>query len=747
MACGDDSVQLTSIFDFTNLRIETMTTYFRHLLILILFVCAAEPLVQAQTPEDTIKYHYPPITTIGTRYAEPWIQVPLSLSYIQQKDMAQGKGYGLDEALSGIPGVLAQSRAGSTDIRLTIRGFGARGAGLRSNAGTSRGVRILTNGFPETEPDGRTSFDLIDVSGAGAIEVMRSNASSIYGNASGGVVNIISNTMFESPFVSHTESFGSFGFRKELISAGANVGSGKMYFSLGNTTNDGWRYHSRSSQLLLNTGIVANLDEKTVLGVHVSGTSNLFRIPGALTQAQYDSLPQQADSTLFIKRDERRFNRQGRIGITATHELNDNNMIAATAFAEPKYLERSERNQYRQFNRYHVGGSAMYRNLASFSPSFQNTLLLGTDEAYQDGAILFYNRYNVSPNVELGTLRDNKREGANNFGAFLQDEMSIGERWLALLGFRYDNITYYSESFFNRLPPAQSKSFERVTPKAGLTYRISPTHSIYASLGGGVEVPAGNETDPATTLGQDTLYAINPLLEPITSTTIEVGMKQLATLGDNEPFAHLTYDVALYWLQVRNDIIPYSNGTLFFTAGKTERMGIEVGGAVRFTMGLSFNVAFTASSNKYKTYTIDSVHYDEALAGHLANYANNKVVGVPNIFYTIGATYAPEMLKGAYVRFGVQSVGKYFADDANTISVPAYTILNAGIGIDHFNFADDRLFVNVFAGLNNLADTKYIGSAWLNPDYTTVNGVRVPFFIEPGLPRNFVGSIAIGMNM
>ena len=35
--------------------------------------------------------------------------------------------------------------------------------------------------FPETEPDGRTSFDNIDPANAGYIEVIRSNASSAMG--------------------------------------------------------------------------------------------------------------------------------------------------------------------------------------------------------------------------------------------------------------------------------------------------------------------------------------------------------------------------------------------------------------------------------------------------------------------------------------------------------------------------------------------------------------------------------------
>jgi len=730
-----------------------MHSFLKQLLILLVITCVAASNLKAQTPEDSIKYHYGPMTILGTRYAEPWIQVPLALSYIEKSEMPKGKGYGLDEVLVGVPGVLVQSRFGNQDVRITIRGFGARGAGERSNAGTSRGVRILSNGFPDTEPDGRTSFDLTDISGAGGIEVIRSNASSLYGNASGGVINIISNTMFETPFVSFAESFGSYGFRKEMITAGAMVGSGKMYFSMSNTNWDGWRKQSRSTQMLLNTGIVSPLGDRTTLGVHLTGTSNMFRIPGPLTLAQYTADPSQAQNdTLiykptYVQRDERRNNRLGRLGVKVTHELDDNNMIEASAFAQPKFLQRSERNTFRDFNRYHVGGGAMYRNTTLFSPDVHNTFLLGVDEAYQDGAILFYTL--ILPQTTRGTLSDNKREGANNFGAFVQDEISVDENLLLLLGGRYDNITYNSEGYF--APPtkrlSETKSFTRFTPKGGITYRVSPTHSVYANVGGGVEVPAGNETDPSGTVPGDTINAINPLLEPIVSTTIEVGTKQIVQFGGGEAMTTLTYDVAAYWLRVTNDIIPYRGGRFYFTAGKSERMGLEAAASLKFAMGLSVSAAFTASKNRYKEYLVDSVHYSAGKAGKYADYAGNKITGVPSIFYNIGLMYMPEVLKGAYIRASLQSVGKYYVNDANTITVPSYTILNAGIGIDHLNFAEERLFCSAFFGFNNLTNAKYIGSAWLNPDAPVIGGVQVPAYIEPGLPRNFIGSIGIGVNL
>jgi iron complex outermembrane receptor protein len=507
----------------------------RNFILAMLMTAVCTPVAFSQADPDSIKYHLSIVTTIGSRFSEPWIQVPLSLSYIPRKELPRGKGYGLDEVLSGIPGVLAQSRYGNQDVRLTIRGYGTRGAGERSNAGTTRGIRVLNNGFPETEPDGRTSFDLVDISGAGGIEVMRSNVSSLYGNASGGVINIMANTWFESPYAGYTQTFGSFGFHKEALNAGARVSDGTMYFSLSNTNADGWRWHSQSTQALLNTGIVASLGEGTDLGIHLAATSNVFRIPGPLSQAQYDANPQQADS-LYIKRDERRNNRLGRLGVSVTHMLDDDNMISASTFVQPKYLQRSERGTFRDFNRYHVGGSAMYRNTSRSGDAVKNVLLMGVDEAYQDGAILFYN---LTAATDRGTLRDNKREGANNFGLFLQDEIELGAAWGALLGARYDNITYYSQSFVN-LKLNDSRTFHQVTPKLGINYQLSPTHSLYANLGGGIEVPAGNETDPSPTYGQDTIYAINPLLEPIRSTTVEVGTKQMLRLGDGEPVANLS---------------------------------------------------------------------------------------------------------------------------------------------------------------------------------------------------------------
>ncbi len=155
------------------------------------------------------------------------------------------------------------------------------------------------------------------------------------------------------------------------------------------------------------------------MGAYLTGTRNVFHIPGPLTLKQFESEPEQANST-YEKRDERRYNRLGRIGVTFEHGFNENNQISAMAFVNPKYLQRSERGTYRDFTRYHIGGNLLYHNNREFSKEFTNKFSVGMDEAYQDGAILFYSLSSTNGRGEIST---DKREGANTFGAFVQDEV------------------------------------------------------------------------------------------------------------------------------------------------------------------------------------------------------------------------------------------------------------------------------------------------------------------------------------
>ncbi|MBS1537192.1 MAG: TonB-dependent receptor [Bacteroidetes bacterium] len=718
------------------------------LFIVCILIVFTTKILTAQQIKNTVKdttFTTKPVTITASRTTQQILTVPLAVSIVPQIDLQNKRGYGLDEVLSNIPGVLVQARTGNQDVRITIRGYGARGAGERSNAGTSRGIRVVVDGIPQTEPDGRTAFDLIDIAGASSIEVLRSNASALWGNASGGVVNISSVPNTNKPFISMQTQFGSFGFVKNSLQAGTTTELGKLYLSFNNTTYDGWREHSESALSQFNVGLLSKVNERTKLGVFMSAASNIFRVSGPLTQAQYDSNAQQAQTIdpNFIARDERRFNRLGQIGVTLDHEIDDNNSITSMTFIQPKFLQRSERSTFREFTRYHIGGNLMYKNFSVITNEISSQFLMGIDEQYQDGAILFYG---LKEGQRDTVLQQDKREGANNLGLFVQEEVSFNNLSLTVGG-RYDKISYYNEIYFDggNKNDITEKIYNKVTPKLGLLYRLTPEMSIYANLGGGIEIPAGNEVDPPGALSSS---IINPLLEPMISSTYEIGWKAIPTISDfiGLGSATLSLDVATYLINVSNEIIPYNGGRYYISAGKTQRFGAEFGGNVSMENGFSITSAFTLCKSKYVEYNLSSLYSSsrDTIDGQAAykDYSQNNIAGMPDYYLTVRAKWQPSFWNRLTVDAEMRTVGRYFADNANQLTVNSYTTIDAGISYEQP--ISSVISLRGFTRVMNITNQKYITSAWINPERKI--GIN-PSFLEAGLPVNYNAGINLSLKI
>ena len=717
--------------------------------IIIAIVCcvcvlAAQQRVPKKTiPErDTLQYNASAVTVVAMRQPEYNLEVPLATTVVPREQFQLNRNYGLDEALSLVPGALVQSRTGNHDVRVLIRGFGARGAGERSNAGTSRGVRFSIDGFPVTEPDGRTAFDLVDLGATQSIEVLRSNASALWGNAAGGVISLQTLPPLGSRYSIAELGSGSFGFLRSAIRLASPLGSeGVVYANVTNTSFDGWREHSRSSNFQFTAGVVSQLDERSRLGVFAIGASNTFRIPGPLTEAEFRTNPRKAQDDLaiynptYVARDERRSNRLGRIGVRLEQGLGPGEVMLQL-FAEPKFLQRSERNTFRDFTRYHIGGSATYVVATDIDTNVRNRFLAGFDEQYQDGAILFY-ALDLATNGR-GPLRTNKREGAENTGVFVQDELMWGA-WSIVLGIRQDWLSYYYGDFLNpRLN--DRRTFAQLSPKVGLTYRLTELASLYINYGRGVEIPAGNETDPPSVFGEDTVRAINPLLEPIRSETFEIGAKQIVPF-EGSFLRALSYDAAVYAIVTWNDLIPYRGGRFYLSAGRTERFGGELGFRADFVGGVSLLGALTVMRTRLAHYVIDSLYtqarYNPAFEGKKADLSGNAMPGVPDLVATLRVQYVPAWIDRLRLELEMRHVGGYYADDRNAASVPAYTVFDVGLRYEQPIWSGTTL-VGEIRGMN-ITDERYVASVWINPDVSSAGAA----YIEPGLPRMFAARLKV----
>jgi len=465
------------------------------------------------------------------------------------------------------------------------------------------------------------------------------------------------------------------------------------------------------------------LDDQSRLGFLLDFVSNLNRYPGALTQPQLTADPQQANAT-FVSRDERRFNRVGRVGVTFDRGREGPKRLSIATWVEPKVLQRSERGRFRDFNRYHVGGSATWQHETPFSSGWRGIWTAGADEQYQDGSIQFYG-LNLDGSRGTGLIA-NKREGANSAGGFVQAELRPNEHWSFRAAARYDNLWYISEDRINPVLNA-SKHFTRVTPKGSIA-RYFARHTVYASVGGGVEAPAFNEIDPPPPL--DTLTSFNPFLDPMRSTSYEVGAKGDLS-GEGARLGRLGYDVALYWIDVTNDIIPFNGGAFFFTAGKSRRRGVEVGLDWTPVSPFTLSGAVTVSKNEYVDYTNRfTTPTNTTYTNNVPDFDGNEVAGLPPVFVDAEARWRP--ISGLSVAGNVRHVGRYFADDANSAFVKVFNIVGADLQYTRpVSFGRVRAFV---AG-DNLADQDYIASVF-------INGINGQFY-EAGQPRNF--SVGVGV--
>ena len=672
-------------------------------------------LLAGATP-DTMVVPMAEIVVSGSRVRESLLRTPAAVSVVTRTQFANGRAIGLDDLLNGVPGVLVQSRGGAQDVRITIRGYGARGNGERSNAGSMRGIRVLSDGIPLSEPDGRTSLDLADVGAADRVEISRSNVSALYGNASGGVVNLRTDLDFDQGYVRLDESGGSFGLRRDQVTYGFTAGRGRGVLSGSNTSYDGWRAHSGSHSAQAHVRLAAPLGESGNDRLLLIGdyASNLIRFPGALTQAEFDTDPEQA-APRFVSRDERRFNRVGRLAGTLEHTFSDRQSLSVSLFAEPKALQRSERNRYRDFTRFHVGGQAVWSLEERLSERLVGRTSAGADEALQDGSILFWN---LNPDgTRSSTVFANKREAANSAGGFVQQSLTWAERWSLQGALRYDNLWYISSDF---ITPGLSadRHFTRVTPKLTVSWS-GAGHTVFAALGGGVEAPAFNEIDPPPPFDASTSF--NPFLEAMHSRTYELGARG----GLTNPLGRWRYDTGLYWIDTDNDIVPFAGGAWFFTAGRSRRRGLEAGLDWLPASALTLRVSGTFSDNEYVDYRND-----------LGDFAGKDMPGLPALAWTASARWALPHGVGASV--SGEGLGKYFADDANTVEAGSFTLVNAAIDC---LVRTPGLGVRAFVSGRNLFDRTYAGSVFINPISDSPGGALR--YLEPGLSRQFVAGVSL----
>jgi len=229
-----------------------------------------------------------PVEVTATRSAKSAQNIPNAVTRIEKEDIQKGQPtLTLDESLSTLPGIFFQNPYNfAQDLRISIRGFGAR-----SPFGV-RGIKILVDDIPQTLPDGISQLDSIDLGIIDHIEVLRGPSASLYGNASGGVISIVTENGPEDPFeVGSKVVTGSFGLLKTQLKLGGRTSTTDYRVFGSRLELNGYRQHNVTENLLFQTKLNWRAESGSDTQVTVQKFhSPLAEDPGGLTAFQARSI-------------------------------------------------------------------------------------------------------------------------------------------------------------------------------------------------------------------------------------------------------------------------------------------------------------------------------------------------------------------------------------------------------------------------------------------------------------------------
>jgi len=638
------------------------------------------------------------IVVTATRMESSVRDVARSVSVVS-KDRIQTatQQLGMDEALAAVPGLYIQNRYNySGDLRVAMRGFGAR-----SSFGI-RGIKVFVDGIPETLPDGQSGVDSIDLGSAQSIEVLRGPASSLYGNASGGVIAVSSELGDSDPFVEARIAGGEFGFRQYGLKAGGRVSSADYLFNVSRTELEGYRDHGefRGTQLNGRLAVPFNDNDRLLVAVNFADQP-LAQDPGGINAAQVE-LDRFSARAQNIQYDADETVDQQRVGLVYEMER-----PSGTLTLRNHYVWRDFANKLPfasggsvDLDRFFYGFGAQYRLSGSLPDGFK--LAFGIDVDRQDDD---RQRFDNNDGI-LGAQTFDQNEQVDSTGIYVQAEYELSDSFTVQAGLRYDELSYdISDRFLTDGDDSGKRNFDEFSPSIGVNYKMA-NGVAFASYSSGFETPTTTEL-----ANPDASGGFNPSLRPQTANNFEVGYK-----AGNED---LYYEVSVFQIDLKDELIPFElaafpDRIFFSNAGSSSRTGLETALSWNNQRGFSIDASYTWSDFKFDSFIDDNGN----------DYSGNSLPGLPQQFAYLGFNHASE--NGFSGLLEVIYSGDLYTNNANSVKVPSYTVANLRF---NFDISAGKWLFRTFAGVNNLLDEDYNNNIRIN-----AFGSR---FFEPAPGRHF----------
>jgi len=267
------------------------------------------------------------------------------------------------------------------------------------------------------------------------------------------------------------------------------------------------------------------------------------------------------------------------------------------------------------------------------------------------------------------------------YGAFFTDTLDFTSQLSGNVAGRY-NLAQIDLSDQLGSALTGNHTYSRFNPAGGLTYKILPGLTVYASYADANRAPTPAEltcSNAASPCSLANFFTGDPNLQQVVSHTIEAGLRSQFHPSES---ATVSANIAYYRSTLNNDILfvnsPIQGRAFFENVGTTMRQGVDLSLQAKTDrllawfaysyIGATFQTGFTASSVNNPGADAD---------GNIQVQPANHLPGIPSNLWKLGVDYKATdawTVGGT----GVAASGQFlFGDEANlTAKTPAYFVLN-----------------------------------------------------------------------
>lgn len=522
---------------------------------------------------------------------------PQAVSVAVGEELTRGHaGAYLEETLRAIPGLQVQNRFNlASGERLAIRGFGSRAQfGIR-------GVRVLLDGIPATLPDGQTALDHLDPWSLGRAEILRGPASSLYGNAAGGVLHLETRDPAPAPASAVRSSTGSHGLRVLSATASAPLGPSAV-----RVTGSRYAYRGFRRDPVADDGSLYGRQERTVVtalataplgGGELRAAANALDLAaanaGSLSRALLDESGPQAFRNNVLQRT-REDIRQAQAGLTWRGPMGGLRAELAAWGVRREFNGRIPSDVV-TFHR-NAGGARAVLEGTRRAGSTLVSLGAGVEmEVQRDDRRNWANQRG-----ERGALRLDQDERVDGTALFAQARLDPSSAVSLTAGARWDSFRFRVGD--RLLDDGADESGHRVmralSPSLGVVWKAAPALEFFGSLATAFETPTTTELANRP----DGAGGFNVALAPTRAMTVEGGIR--ARRG-----SAWVLEATLFRTDLRDELVPFEvpdtpGRTFYRNAGTSSHTGWEVTVEGRPHPHLESRLAYTRVDARYRSYAV-----------------------------------------------------------------------------------------------------------------------------------------------